>query len=103
MKPQKKLDAKARQTQILTSALALATKSGYSGLMRTEIAAHAGVAPSLISYHFSTMPDLLRAVMREAVRTECLPVIAQGVAARNPHALKAPSELRERALLSLAK
>lgn len=102
MKPQIKLEARERVAQILTAALALChSDTTYSRITRDEIAKKAGIPPALISYHLGTMPELRRHIMREAVRTECLPVIAQGLAARDRHALKAPEELRQRALQSL--
>lgn len=103
MKPQIKLEARERIAQILGAALTLCTKqTTYSRITREEIARHANIPPTLITYHMGTMADLRRDIMREAVRQECLPVIAQGLAARDRHALKAPEELRARALQSLA-
>lgn len=103
MKPQTKLDARVRVAQILAAALALAPKRGYSNLTREEIAQKAGIPASLITYHMGTMPELRRQIMREAVRAKCLPVIAQGVACGDKHAMKAPAELRQEALQSFAK
>lgn len=71
-------------------------------ITREGIARAAGVSDALVTYHLGTMADLRRAVMREAVRAECLPVIAQGITARDRHALKAAPELRQKALASLA-
>lgn len=102
MRPQPKLDARERTAQILKAALEVCSKqTTYSRVTRDQIAARAGCAPTLITYHFGTMNELRRDIMREAVRSECLPVIAQGLAARDRHALKAPEALRTRALQSL--
>jgi AcrR family transcriptional regulator len=101
MKNQPKLEASERIAQILAAALQLAPTKGYAQLTRDDIAARAKVPPSLITYHFGTMPNLRRSIMREAVRVNCLPVIAQGLACRDRHALKASPELRVRALESL--
>jgi len=101
MKPQIKLEARERKAQILRAALELAPKIGYSRITREDIAKRAALPPSLISYHLGTMPDLRRHIMREAIRVECLPVIAQGLAVQDRHALKAPPDLRQRALQSL--
>ncbi len=101
MKNQPKLEARARITQILKAALEIAPKRGYSKLTRDEIAERAKVPPSLITYHFGTMLELRRQIMREAVRIKCLPVIAQGLACRDKHAVKASEELRTLALNSL--
>lgn len=102
MKPQIKLQARERVAQILGAALAVCSEeTTYSRVTREEIAKRAGIPPTLITYHCGTMPDLRRDIMREAVRVGCLPVIAQGLAARDRHAQKAPEDLRQRALESL--
>lgn len=102
MTKQIKMEARERIAQILKAALALCTDTtNYSRITRDEIAKRAGMPPSLVAYHCGTMPDLRRSIMREAVRVECLPVIAQGLAARDRHAAKAPEELRLRALQSI--
>lgn len=102
MKPRQiKLEARERIAQILRAALDVAEKVGYNRMTRDEIAALAGIPPTLINYHMGTMPDLRRDVMREAVRVERLPVIAQGLAHRDRHAMKAPEDLRRRALQAL--
>jgi AcrR family transcriptional regulator len=99
---QVKLEARQRVAQILAAALELAPAVGYQKLTRDAVAARLGVSPSLIPAHMGTMAEFRRALMREAVRVGCLPVIAQGLAARDRHAQKAPPELRARALQSLA-
>jgi AcrR family transcriptional regulator len=97
----KRFDPTDRQEQILTEALRQARALGYQNIQRAAIADALGVAHSLVNRYFKTMPDLKRQVMRAAVRTECLPVIAQGIALKDRHALKAPPALRERAIASL--
>lgn len=102
MSKQIKLEARERIAQILSAALEIAPATGYNRMTREQIAEKAGCPPTLITYHFGTMPSLRRDIMREAVRVECLPVIAQGLALRDSHALKAPEELRRRAVEALA-
>jgi hypothetical protein len=80
----------------------VAERVGYTRITRDAVAQHLGISSSLIPHHMGTMEEFRRKVMREAVRVECLPVIAQGIATRDRHALKAPPELRARALQSLA-
>lgn len=96
-----KLEARERKAQILTAALDVCANVGYARVTRDQIAEQAKCAPTLVAYHFGTMPSLRRDIMREAVRVECLPVIAQGLALRDSHALKAPEELRRRAVEAL--
>jgi AcrR family transcriptional regulator len=97
-----KLEARARAAQILAAAVEAARVHGYTRLTREQVAARIGIAPSLVPHYMGTMGALRRKIMREAVRVECLPVIAQGLAARDPHAMAAPAELRQRAARSLA-
>ena len=101
MSKQIKFEARQRVAQILAAALELAPKVGYQKLTRDAVAERLGVSSSLIPAHMGTMAEFRRALMREAVRVECLPVIAQGLAARDRQALKAPPELRARAINSL--
>ena len=102
MTKQTKMHPADRIAQILQAALVVASKVGYARLTREDIAKRADVPASLISYHLGTMPALRRKIMREAIRTECLPVVAQGLAIRDRFALKAPAELRARAVASLS-
>lgn len=99
----KRLDPKDRKAQILDVAVQLAEKIGVAGLRRDAIAEAAGVADGLVSRYFNTMTQLKRAVMRRAVHTENLTIIAQGIATRDPEALKASEELRNKALASLTR
>lgn len=91
-----------RKTQILDAALAIASKQGYARVTREAIAAEAGCAPGLVSHYLGTMVQTRRDIMRAAIRNRVLPVIAQGLAANDPHAKKAPDELKQAALASIA-
>lgn len=103
MAKQIKLEKRERIAQILGTALILCERreTSYLALTRDEIAQKAGIPSSLIQYHMGTMDNLRRDIMREAIRIGHLRVIAQGLAARDRLALKAPEELRARALQSL--
>lgn len=90
-----------RRALILDNALALATTGHYLCVTRDEIAAAGGHSSALVQHRFGSMIKLRRAVMRAAIKRKCLPVIAQGVMAKDRHALKAPSELRKLALQTL--
>lgn len=96
-----RLTPDARKPQLLEAAVAVASKHGLHGTTRHRIAEHANVAPGLITHYLGTMAELRRAVMRQAVKQGILPIIAEGLAARDKQALKAPPELRARALASL--
>lgn len=87
-----------RKDDMLTEACRLAANKGYKSVTPTTLADAMGCAHSAISYYFNTIPQLQRDVMRHAIRTENLTVIAQGLADGNSHARKAPVELRRRAV-----
>lgn len=91
-----------RKEQILKAALKVAEKpGGWANLTRLAVAKAAGCSESLPSAHFGTMRNFKRAIMREAIRTNNHKVIAQGVIAGDPVALKAPAEVRQAALSTL--
>lgn len=101
MKKRTRKKPDARRAEILDGALAVAAAEGLRNTTRDLIAARVGISPALVSMHFSTMEQLRRAVMRAAVEREVLSIVAEGLAARDPHALKAPEELKQRAAASL--
>ncbi len=98
----KRLDPKVRKEEILAVAVAQASKVGLNGLRRDDVAKAAGVANGLVSRYFNTMLQLRRAVIRSAVHTENLALIAQGLAMREPEAMKASDELKKKALATLS-
>lgn len=103
MTPQPKQDARERVKHILDNALILAESHGYASISRDQIARMCGFpSSSLITYHMGSMVDFRRKLMREAIRRENLRVLAQGLAAHDRHARKAPEELKARALQTLA-
>ena len=92
-----RLKPETRRDQILSAALILAEAQHYADITRDDIAHKAGVSMGLVTHHFGSMVQLRRALMRFAVQQECVPVVAQGLASRDAHALKAPDALKERA------
>lgn len=99
----KRLHPDERKEQILTAALKVAARpGGWSKLTRDAVAKEANCAEGLPSKYFGTMVDFRRAVMRAAIRSEALPVIAQGLAAGDKVAKKADETLKRKALASLA-
>ena len=87
-----------RFRQLMNAAMEIAVETGFASVTRDGIARRAGVSSGLVSLHLGTMKNLRRTLMRAAVREEVLSVVAEGVATRDPTALKATAELRERAL-----
>lgn len=91
-----------RKKQILDAALHLAERDGYTHVTREAVAAAANCAPALISSYFGTMPSFKRDIMRAAVRERRLRIVAQGLAAADPHARKAPDDVKAAALSAIA-
>lgn len=93
----KRANPNLRKDQILKVALDICEQKGYANLTREKIAEAAGVSPGTVSIHFGTMPQLKRAVMRSAIKNEVIPIVAEGLAAKDPHASKAPAEIKAKA------
>jgi len=99
---QTRMKPDARKEEILAAALPLAVAHGYAKVTRDQIAAAAKVSGPTLHYHFGTIAQLRRDLMRYAVRESCLRVIAQGILVRDPQAMKADVGLRRQAMGSLA-
>lgn len=89
---------KTRKDDIVQAGLQIALTHGGHAISWTAIGEALGVKHSAVMYHYKTKPKLMRAIMREAVATKCLPVIAWGVVSKDPTISKAPEELRREAL-----
>ncbi len=88
--------AKDTTRDILAAAVPLAERIGFANITRTNLAEAAGVSPALVSARLGTMKQAYRDIMRAAVKAGCVRVVAQGIAAREPAALRAPQELKDR-------
>lgn len=97
----KRLPPTERSAQLLDVALALAERHGLANIRRDQIAEAAGVSQGLVTERLGTMIEMRRAVMRAAVKRECLAVIAEGLATRDKYARRASPELRQRAAASV--
>lgn len=95
-----KMTAPEREAQILAAALVVAAREGYRQFTLQQVATEAKVDKTLPLHYFGTMVQLRRKVMRAAIKNEILSIVAQGITLRDPHAQKAPQELRARALQS---
>jgi AcrR family transcriptional regulator len=91
-----------RKAQLLDVAVELARKNGFASLRMLHISQRAECSNATVVGYFKTMVQMKRAVMRAAISREVLPIIAEGVAMRDPAALKCPVELQRKALATLA-
>lgn len=100
-RPRTRLTRRARHDEIMAAALRVACDVGYTHVTRDDIALAAGCSPALVSEMLGTMTCMRRSLMRAAIANHVLPIIAQGLSLRDPHALRAPAELRALAAESL--
>lgn len=91
-----------RATQILDAALALVARDGFANLTRGAVAERAKCSKALITIRFDSFEGLLRAVFKEAVRTENYPVIAQGLVSKKTFGVRVSPAVRAKALESLS-
>jgi len=97
----KRMRAEARKDDIRKAALPAAERDGLQALTRRTVAELAGVAEATVSFHFGTMQQFRRDMMRYAVACESVQLVAWGLAVGESAARKAPPELQERALARL--
>lgn len=91
----------AARKHILDAAVRLSERMGYLQITRDDVADEARCAAGSINRHFGTMQQLRRAIMGEAVNSENLNIIAQGLVAKDTRAQKAPETIRRAALESI--
>lgn len=102
MTKNRRLPPEARTAQLLDVALKLAARHGLANIRRDQIAEAAKVSQGIVTLRLGSVPAMRRSVMRAAVDREVLPVIAEGIVARDKVALKASPDLQKRALAALA-
>lgn len=99
----KRLHPDDRKQQILDAALKVSARpGGYAKLTREAVAKEAACAEGLPSKYFGTMVNFKRAIMWAAIASKNLAVVAQGLAAGDKCAQKAPPELKAAAVNTLA-
>ena len=99
--PELRMSPGDRRRMMLDCALKLAAEHGYRNITVKQISDAAGVGPTLYAHHFGNANQMRVDIMRAAVKQEVLPVILQGLAVKDPQAMKASPELRARAIESL--
>ena len=90
-----------RREEILKIAVEIAIECGLPAVSGTAISKRMGVSRPAVAYHARSMPALRDDVMREAVASGILSLIAHGLSVGNPIATAAPAKLRRRAVESL--
>lgn len=97
----KRMTPADRKASILEAAIVAASKQSFAGLRLHHIATEADCSNASVVAYFGTMTKMRRAVMRAAITRDILPIIANGIAMRDPLAMKLTREYREKALATL--
>lgn len=92
-----RMEPKQRTESLIKIALLLASARGWRTLTHAEVALAAGVSPGLVVARLGTKTEMLRSVMRAAVREGVVAVVAEGLAVGDKQAMRADADLRERA------
>ena len=90
----KRVKTAVRKEEILRAALPLAVRYGYQNVTRVIIADFMGIGGTTVQYHFGTMKQLRSELMRYAVKQRNAAVVAQGLANKDQHAMKADDALK---------
>jgi hypothetical protein len=93
----RRMGKRARHDDILDAALRVAEHVGYNRMTRDDIALAAHCSPALVSEVLGTMPALRRSIQRAAIARGIVSIVAQGLALRDPHAMRASQELKDAA------
>ena len=63
----------------------LSAKVGYQNITREQVAKEAGVGAGTVNLHYSSMKQLKKEIVRHAVRSDNIKVIAQAIVANEPY------------------
>lgn len=94
--------AQETTVRLLDVAVDLAAEIGFDKLTRDGIARAAGCALCLPTVRLGQKPEMLRNIMRRAIKRRVLAVVAQGLASGNKTARGAPDDLKAEAAAWLA-
>jgi AcrR family transcriptional regulator len=96
------MPVKFKKQTLLNVAINLALTKGYTNVTRDEIAAKSGAAMGTVTNVLGTMAQVRRSIVRHAIRTEMLTIIAQAVIAKDKLIKKVDQDLKNRAMLNAA-
>ena len=92
---------KIKKHDVLLAAVELAAISGYLRVTRDAIADRAGVSMGSVTNYLGTIKQIRRAIVRHAIRTEHLVIIAHAIVNKDPLTNKVNKTLRARAMESV--
>jgi AcrR family transcriptional regulator len=87
--------------KILATAVKIAETEGFRNVTRDAVANRMEVAAGSVSYHFKTMKNLQREVVKAAIESENLAIIAQALLEKHPLTAILADELKRRALMTI--
>jgi AcrR family transcriptional regulator len=91
-------DVAQRKKQLFEIAIEMAVKYGYRNLKRKMIAEQVGCSTALVSKYFLSIGHLRRDILNAAIRREVIPIIAEGIAAKEPRFKRIKPELKQKAI-----
>ena len=97
----KRISSDDRKDALLRVAVGYSITHGYLTLTSPILAKEAGLSTSLVTHYFGTKKHLTRSVVRAAVASEALPVIAQALANKDANVSKITDDLKRLALESV--
>lgn len=89
-----KKDLQNRRDAILDAAVFMAKTEHYQTITRADVAKLANVSEATVLVFYGTMKKLRRDVMRKAVADGIIEIVAQGLANKDHHALKASDAVK---------
>lgn len=88
----------AKRDNILSAAVAVATRDGFHAMTRDNVALQANISMGAVNYYFDNMTKLRRAVMRSAINRELVNIVAAGLSCGDKDAQQAPDWLKRKAV-----
>ena len=97
----RRLPADIRRRQIMGAALKLAERRGLHAISMAEVAAEAKCSRPLVIRYLGNSEQFKKELLAEAIRTNNLKVIAQGILLKSRACLRLPQEKRAEALAAI--
>lgn len=90
-----------RSASVLLAAVHLSIAIGYKNISGGKVADAAKCSRALVLHHFGSVSFLRDRIMEWAVKNNNAELVLQGIVAKDPIALVAPDELKEKAKTTL--
>lgn len=90
-----------KKNEILTIAISLSIKVGYTSITRAAIAREAKISDGLVNRYFGTMTKLKKVVIKTAIEKQIPEIILQGFLLGDPLIKSAPRGTVQKAFNSI--